>query len=96
MTLQHTKTYQQNTLNTQTLNLGLIEYVFELEIYIIRLGKYNRDKTKYYKNLLKTVSKNYKRTFAMQHKKHNDLKICRLRNLKRKQPCGILVSFKFN
>ena len=47
---------------------------------------YNRYKSEYYKNLLKIVSKSYKTTLAVQHKKYNDKKIYRLRNLKKNKP----------
>ena len=46
----------------------------------------NRYKSEYYKNLLKIVSKSYKTTSAVQHKKYKDKKICRLRNLRKNKP----------
>ena len=47
---------------------------------------YNRYKSDYYKNLLKIVSKSYKNTLALQHRKYNDKKISRLRNLRKNNP----------
>ena len=48
---------------------------------------YNRCKSEYYKNLLKIISKSYKKTLAVQHKKkYNEQKICQLRNLKKNKP----------
>ncbi|MEW8546328.1 MAG: reverse transcriptase family protein [Candidatus Thiodiazotropha sp.] len=47
---------------------------------------YNRYKSEYYKNLLKVISKSYKTTLAVQHRKYNDKKICRLRNLRKNNP----------
>ena len=45
---------------------------------------YNRYKSEYSKkNLLKIISKSYKKTLAVQHKKYSDQKICRLRNLRK-------------
>ena len=47
---------------------------------------YNRYKSEYYKNLLKIISKSYKKTLAVQHKRYNKKKICQLRNLKKNKP----------
>ena len=43
---------------------------------------YNMYKSEYYK----TSFKNYQKTLAVQHKKYNGQKICRLRNLKKNNP----------
>ena len=38
------------------------------------------------KNLLKIITKSYKKTITVQRKKYNDQKICRLRNLQKNNP----------
>ena len=47
---------------------------------------YNKYKNDYYKNLLKTVSKNYKRTLNTQSKLFKQNRVAKLRNLKTKNP----------
>ena len=47
---------------------------------------YNKYKSEYYKNLLKIVSKSYKTTLSVQHRKFKDKKIGRLRNLRKNNP----------
>ena len=48
--------------------------------------KYNKYKTTYYKNLLKTVSKQYKSTISKNVRKYKDDKVNRLKNLQTSNP----------
>ena len=47
---------------------------------------YNKYKTKYYRTILKTVSKNYKRTLTINNKRYTNDKIDKLRSLKTNNP----------
>ena len=47
---------------------------------------YNKHKTQYYKNILKTVSKAYKRTISTSVKKHKNIKVQKIKQLKSKKP----------
>ena len=47
---------------------------------------YNRYKSDYYKNMLKAVSTNYKKTLSLQQKRFKDNKISILKSLKKNDP----------
>ncbi|MEW8546419.1 MAG: endonuclease/exonuclease/phosphatase family protein, partial [Candidatus Thiodiazotropha sp.] len=47
---------------------------------------YNKYKTTYYKNILKTVSKNYKKTLSLHYYRFNNVRINKLRAVKRSNP----------